>query len=42
VAEVPVTHRRRSGADEAAESFLGRLDAGYKSLFQILRNATLR
>jgi hypothetical protein len=42
VAEIPVAHRRRRGTEESAESLRQQLDAGYKSLFQILRNSTTR
>jgi hypothetical protein len=42
VAEVPVASRQRLGQGTTASSLRTRLDTGYKSLFQILRNATIR
>lgn len=41
VAEVPAARRRRRAEDQA-ETLRSKLDAGYKSLYQILRNATIR
>jgi hypothetical protein len=42
VAEVPVTSRRGPGTDEESTTVFDKLDAGYNSLFQIIRNSTTR
>lgn len=42
IAEVPVARHGRRHVDEATETVRDKLDAGYRSLFQILRNATIR
>ena len=42
VAEVPVATRQRIGDAAAAGSLKDRFDVSYKSLYQILRNATIR
>jgi hypothetical protein len=42
VAEVPVASRQRVGDAAAAGSLKDRIDVSYKSLYQILRNATIR
>ncbi|MBI5478219.1 MAG: hypothetical protein HY906_05145 [Deltaproteobacteria bacterium] len=42
VAEVPVASRHGVGAGPVGGSLRDRIDVGYKSLYQILRNATIR